>query len=290
MRIFDAHFHIERPGVRRSALLNQMAQAGVSGGAVFSVHPQQAVMQGGAPYEARVKDVLSLTAGASGRLFPVLWIHPREENAIQKARDAKRRGVMAFKIICDCFYVDDPASMALLRVIAELDMPVFFHSGVLWDGGVSSKFNRPLNWEAMIDIPGLRFSLAHCAWPWIDECIALYGKFQNAFTRNPERSAEMFFDLTPGTPQIYREELLTKLFKVGYDTVHNILFGTDCIANDYNAVWARKWIETDNAIYDKLGLPTQARECVYEKNLMRFLGLDRTKVVHAPLNQDGSGI
>lgn len=29
----------------------------------------------------------------------------------------------------------------------------------------------------------------------------------------------MFLDLTPGTPEIYRRDLLTKLFTIGYDVI-----------------------------------------------------------------------
>ena len=77
---------------------------------------------------------------------------------------------------------------------------------------------------------GLRFALAHVSWPWVDECLAVYGKFLNALTRRRELSVEMFIDTTPGTPRIYRQEVLTKLMTIGYDVEHNILFGTDCVA------------------------------------------------------------
>ena len=56
--------------------------------------------------------------------------------------------------------------------------------------------------------------MGHCSWPWYDECIAVYGKFLNGVA-NDQDAPEMFFDLTPGTPRIYREDLLTKLFTVG---------------------------------------------------------------------------
>ncbi len=62
--------------------------------------------------------------------------------------------------------------------------------------------------------------MGHCSWPWYDECIALYGKFLNALEK--DGAPEMFFDLTPGTPVIYRRDLLTKLFTVGYDVPDNI--------------------------------------------------------------------
>ena len=81
----------------------------------------------------------------------------------------------------------------------------------------------------------------------------------------------MFFDIMPGTPPIYRKDLLTKLFTIGYDVENNIMFGTDSIADDYNPHWVRSWIERDNAIYDELDVSEAVREKIYEKTLMRFL-------------------
>ena len=94
----------------------------------------------------------------------------------------------------------------------------------------------------------------------------------NAYLENPDVSCEMFFDLTPGTPQIYREELLYKLFYIGYDVPHNIMFGTDSSAATYGGDWVRNWIATDMAIYDKLSVPQNIREQIFEKNFLRFIG------------------
>ena len=111
--------------------------------------------------------------------------------------------------------------------------------------------------------------MGHCSWPWHDECIAVYGKFLNYYLKR--RSSEMFFDITPGTPKIYREDLLTKLFTVGYDVDNNIMFGTDSLSTEYSPEWVSDWLKTDNEIFDKLGVTNEQREKIYEKNFMRFL-------------------
>jgi len=278
MKVYDMHIHAWNTAPDPELLLARMEETGVYGGCVFSNWPEEANAAAGTPFEVRLNEVLSWTKGHEDRLFPVLWIHPYEENIIEKLHIAVSRGICAFKIICTDFHVSEERCLAVLREIASLDKPVFFHSGILWDGTVSSGFNRPLNWEALLDVKGLRFSMGHCSWPWIDECIALYGKFLNAQTT--KETAEMFLDVTPGTPEIYREELWKKLYTVGYDTGDNLLFGTDSSANDYNPQWAGKWLGIDGKILDALGVSRLNREKLYHDNLMRFLGRSACRKDH----------
>lgn len=276
MKIYDMHIHSFNRPATSEKLLSEMSNAGVYGGCVFSNWPKEANSEVGTSFEERLAEVLEISKGAEDRIFPVLWIHPYEEDIINKVHIAKDAGVLAFKIICTDFYVYEEPVLNLLREIASMNMPVIFHSGILWDGAVSSKYNRPLNWEALLPIEGLRFSMGHCSWPWIDECIALYGKFLNAKT--VRGGAEMFFDITPGTPEIYRKELLTKLYTLGYDVGDNIMFGTDTSADAYSYKWADEWLVRDGEILDDLGVSLEYREKLYEKNLFRFLG--KSEEVH----------
>ncbi len=246
--------------------------------AAFSVSPGLPPFKSVGTIAERTTDILQLCKDHPDRLYPVLYIHPDEENVIEEVKKASERGIVAYKMICNTYYVGDQKSMDLLSAIASLDKPVIFHSGILWDGTASSKYNKPINWEALLDIPNLRFSMGHCSWPWIDECIALYGKFLNAYSRRPEVSSEMFFDITPGTPEIYREELIRKLFTVGYDVANNIMFGLDNRASGYNINRAKAWLELDGKIMDSLNIPNEIREKVYYTNFLRFIGKDKTKV------------
>ncbi len=278
MKIFDMHIHNFSDKVDPEGMLARMDEAGVYGGCVFSNWPDRANKQFGVSFDERLRDVMKWAEGNEGRIFPVIWVHPYENNVMENVRRAKACGICAVKIICTDFYVYEEPCMELLRLCAELDLPVIFHSGILWDGGVSSKFNRPINWEALLEIEGLRFSMGHCSWPWIDECIALYGKFLNSLTMR--NTAEMFFDITPGTPEIYRRELLTKLYTIGYDVGHNVMFGTDATAEDYKPQWAKKWLGIDGKILSDIGVSRTNLQRLYHDNLMRFLGITDTKVTH----------
>ena len=287
MKRFDMHIHCHSEPVDPEKLLRQMDEGGIYGAVLLSHYPKESKADG-FDAEQRMKQVLDICRKYPDRLIPVLWIHPHEPDALAVAEEAVRRGIMGFKMICDNYYVSDPDSIALVRKIAELDKPIIFHSGILWFGGDSCKYNRPLDWECLVDIKGLRFSLGHCSWPWVDECIALYGKFLNAYTEG--MGAEMFFDTTPGTPAIYRKELLTKLYTVGYDVADNVMFGTDCSADNYNYNWAQKWLDTDGAILRELGADDTIFQKLYHDNLMRFFGLRPRDFVHtSPASDDAHG-
>lgn len=280
MKYFDVHVHSQKTAFDPRELLQKLEDAGIYGCCVFSNEPKEFSSADGSDFEERLNSVLDCTKGYEDRLFPVLWIHPYEENILEKVHIAVSRGICAFKIICNSFYVYEEPCMNVLREIAKLDKPVFFHSGILWDSQNSSKYNQPLNWEALIDIEGLRFSMGHCSWPWTDDCIALYGKFLNALTTR--KAAEMFFDMTPGTPVTYRKNLLEKLFLSGYDVGHNILFGTDCTANFYNSDWAKKWLKIDGQLMDEMGISKEVRKHLYHDNLLRFLGKTKDTVTVIP--------
>ncbi len=270
MKTYDMHIHINSQKPEQNYLLDQMEKAGVYGGGLISPCPQEAtaalLKQS---YKERLETTLAWTRGQENRLIPILWVHPYEKDALEIVKDAAASGIQAFKIICDTFPVYDEANMKLLAAIEETNLPVLFHTGILWSGTDTSRYCRPADWEALLNLDHIKFSMGHCSWPWHDECLAVYGKFLNYYLTR--QSAEMFFDITPGTPPIYRKDLLTKLFTIGYDVENNIMFGTDSIADDYNPDWVKGWLERDNAIYDELGVTDAVREKIYEKNFMRFL-------------------
>ncbi len=281
--MFDGHIHI-RPGeVKREAFLARLRESNLQGGLLISIGPS---VPEGEPshqmdFEQRLENLFEWTEGDED-LYPFFWIDPLEQNADQQVERACRAGVTGFKIVCDTYYPKESDVMEIMGQIAEMGKPILFHSGILWDGRDSAKYNRPANWECLLEIKNLRFSLAHAAWPWHDECIAVYGKFLNAYTTLSECS-EMFIDLTPGTPPIYRKDLLTKLLTVGYDVQNNIIFGTDCSVNDYNVSWVREWMERDNQIYAELGMDSRFLEKVYRNNLENFLGVSRREISYQSL-------
>jgi predicted TIM-barrel fold metal-dependent hydrolase len=270
--ILDGHIHINQAEVNADVLSGKMTAAGVDGGILISLPPAAFVQNWGSKDPAtRLDHVLALAAGRPN-LYPFYWIDPTEDDALEQIHRAIDKGIRGFKVICNHFYPGDSRAMPVYRAIAETNRPLMFHSGILWDGTCSSKYNRPVEFEAMIDVPKLRFSLAHISWPWVDECLAVYGKFQNALASRKDVSCEMFIDVTPGTPPIYRREALTKIFTIGYNIADNVWFGSDSSSSWYAMDFVPSLIEGDAGIYESIGLDAAARDKVFHTNLLRFLG------------------
>lgn len=272
--MLDCHVHIKSDNVKKNDFRTALGNGGADGAVVFSLPPENFFVSGHKYSSAeRLDNVLNWCRGEKD-LFPFFWLDPLSENAAWEVGQACRRGIMGFKVICDRFYPSDRKAMEIFKLIASSGKPVLFHSGILWDGKVSSKYNRPMEFECLLDVPGLRFALAHISWPWCDELIALYGKFLNAMALNPGKASEMFIDTTPGTPVIYREEALRKLYTVGYDVENNVIFGSDSYADSYNVNWVADWQSRDRSILESIGLDEKQIEKYLGENLRRFVSED----------------
>ena len=238
--ILDGHIHIMSDGIENQMdFLQKLGQSGIDGGIVISMPPSDfPSFATTAPPHVRIQHVLNWCE-LNPNLYPFYWIDPLDDSAAEQVDIAVDQGVMGFKIICDRYFPWHEKAMEVYSRIAKTNRPILFHSGILWDAKHSSRFNRPSEFEVLLDIDGLRFCLAHISWPWCDELIAVYGKFMNVYRKNPNQQVEMFIDIAPGTPPIYRKEALSKLFTVGYDIENNVIFGTDSSANAYNVKWAK---------------------------------------------------
>ena len=270
MMLLDGHVHIHVGDVEPAVFHRRMSAGGVDGAAIFSLPPASF---GTPPLSARERlDNLFSWGGDAPHIYPVFWIDPLEEDAPAQVAQAIERGVAGFKVICDRYYPGDERALNIFNIIAITRRPIFFHSGILWDGKPSSRYNRPIEFEALLTVKGLKFSLAHISWPWCDELIAVYGKFQAALHSHPELGVEMFIDTTPGTPPIYRRDALTKLFTVGYKVARNVFFGTDSDVNGYDGQRVKERAARDNEMLREIGLDEETIDGVNAKNLLRFLG------------------
>ena len=273
MRFIDCHMHMESQMVELDDFLARLDEAGVDGAGVFSFAPTSYDEPKSAdcpvtPAQniALLKDWMS----RSDRIYGTFYINPTDMDAIEQVDQAVEAGIVAFKVICYDHYPDDPRAMKTYKHIAELGKPVMFHSGILYSPHASSKYNRPVSFEPLIEIPNLRFSLAHISWPWVDEFVSLYGHW-NYMKERGWVTSELFCDTTPGTPSIYRYEALNKLYNVGYKIEDNIMLGIDCTW-DYSVDYSKQIQNNDIEIFKKLGLSNEQKEKYFYKNYLRFIG------------------
>ena len=253
LEIYDCHIHLmpgntEGPEIFRS----KAREAGISGGFIFSMPPGGNLLwEGTEPmhWKDRIAHVLDFCSKLEN-FYPFLRLDPTEPDAVEQVEYAKNAGIKGFKVICNRYMPVE--GLTAYRKMAELDMPLLFHSGILWDGGeASTNFNRPGNFECMLEVPRLRFALAHVSWPWTDECTALFGKFANTHIINKD-AAVMYIDSSPGAAEFYREDIFKQLVLNRYGIEDKLLFGIDRSADDYDVRWAKFVIESDRRTFERL--------------------------------------
>ncbi|MBR2425297.1 MAG: hypothetical protein IKB16_01010 [Lentisphaeria bacterium] len=253
MQVYDNHIHFDEGKCDSpDAFLEKTAAANVVGGTIISLYPasfRKYQDSKSNDYRQRIDQVLEYTSKTPG-FNPFFWVDPKEENAIDQIVEAKKCGIKGIKVICNNFYAGD--YIDLWQKVADENLPLLFHSGILWDEEPSSLYNRPLAFESLMKVKGLRFALAHISWPWCDECVALYGKFKHVSSYTGNETFRMYVDTTPGTPPVYRYEALRKLYCSNYPVKHGTIFGTDCSVNSYDTKWANAWLEQDSRIMQKI--------------------------------------
>ncbi len=78
------------------------------------------------------------------------------------------------------FHADDPKVFPLYERAAQLGIPILFHSGMSWEPGSRLKYGHPLRFEDVAaKFPELKIVLAHLAWPWVTDAVALALKYPN---------------------------------------------------------------------------------------------------------------
>lgn len=266
--LIDAHIHLESQKNSKTGFMENLDKAKVEGAVLFSNPPYSFEKKTEfRQWQARLEELMEWSE-AVPNIFPFYWLDPTEKDAVLQVERAVECGVAGFKSICTHFYPGDSEPMKIWEKIAEKGKPIIFHSGILIGAGVS-KYNRPLSFEDLLWAPGLRFALAHIAWPWCDECLALYAKWYNC-SRAGLATSEMFIDTTRGTPEAERERIFCKLYNTGYPIEDNLLFGTD-LRSSYKAEVAAAHIAKDTAILNKLCLAEEEKEKYFGKNLLRFV-------------------
>lgn len=156
------------------------------------------------------------------------------------------------------FAPDDRAVYPIWETAESLGIPVLIHTGTTGlgagmrgGGGVALDLSNPMRIDRMaIDFPDLQIVMAHPAWPWQDEQLAVLAHKPNTW-----------IDLSGWSPKRFAPELVREIRGRLQDRV---LFGTD-----YPFLTHEQWL----GAWATLELPDAVTEKVLLANATRLLGL-----------------
>ena len=161
--------------------------------------------------------------------------------------------------IHQAFFPDDPAFTPLFSKAEDLAIPVLMHSGYAaagantpGGGGFELAYSRPIPHVDSLAArhPGLTIIMAHPAWPWIQEQVAVALHKPN-----------VFIDLSGWAPKYIPKELITE---AGGRLRKKVLFGSD-----YPYISPVTWMEQ----FADLEIRDEARELILHDNAAGILGL-----------------
>ena len=130
----------------------------------------------------------------SDRLIGFASVDPHQEAAPQALTHAiENLGLRGLKLApaMQEFYADDRKAYPVYARAQELEIPILFHAGMSWEPGSRLKYGHPLRFEDVAaDFPALNIVLAHLAWPWVVDAVALALKYPNVYLD----TSALFFD------------------------------------------------------------------------------------------------
>ena len=184
------------------------------------------------------------------------------EWAVQELeRSVKELGLKGLKLhpIHQAFFPNDDAFRPLFDKCEELGVPVLIHSGYAaagagtpGGGGFRLKYARPIPYidDLAADHPDLTIIMAHPAWPWVDEQVAVALHKPN-----------VYIDLSGWAPRYIPRELIREANTRLQDKV---LFGSD-----YPYMPPSRWLQE----FEGLEMRDGPRQKILLDNAKRVLGL-----------------
>jgi len=135
--------------------------------------------------------------GMSQRFIGFATVDPHRADASDQLRCAvKVLGLQGLKLNppIQVFFPDDPLAYPLYETARDLGLPILFHAGMSWEPGSRLQYGHPLRFENVAaTFPELRIVLAHLAWPWVVEAVALALKYPNVYLD----TSALYFDNPP---------------------------------------------------------------------------------------------
>ena len=190
-------------------------------------------------------------------------VDPRKGKAAveELERSVLSLGLRGLKLhpIHQAFFPDDPAFIPLFAKAEELGIPVIMHSGYAaaganapGGGGFELAYSRPIPHVDSLAArhPDLTIIMAHPAWPWIQEQVAV-----------ALHKSNVFIDLSGWAPRYIPKELIVE---ASGRLRKKVLFGSD-----YPYISPVTWLEQ----FQDLDIREEARPLILHDNAARILNL-----------------
>lgn len=158
------------------------------------------------------------------------------------------------------FFPNDREIYPLWEKAAELGIPVMFHTGMTGVGartpggsGIKFEYCRPIPYidDLAADFPSLQIIMAHPAFPWVTEQLAILNHKQN-----------VWIDLSGWSP-LYFDPLLIQY--ANFLISDKVLFGSD-----YPVIQPDRWLRD----WNEVGFRDEVRRRILFDNANRLLGLN----------------
>ena len=198
----------------------------------------------------------------SDRLIGFASVDPHQETAARTLERAiKKLGLRGLKLApaMQEFYADDRLAWPVYECAQELGIPILFHAGLTWEPGSRLKYGHPMRFEDVAaEFPNLNIVLAHLAWPWVVDAVALALKYPNVHLD----TSALFFD----NPRDFLRYAMTQQVPL---TVFERSLRRQLLFASNNP---RIEIKSMARAIRNIGLSPECLELVFRKNAERLLG------------------
>jgi predicted TIM-barrel fold metal-dependent hydrolase len=198
----------------------------------------------------------------SPRLIGFASVDPHQPDAPHKLEEAVRTlGLRGLKLApaMQQFYPDHRIAYPVYEKARELGIPILFHAGMSWEPGSRLQFGQPMRFENVAaDFPELKIVLAHLAWPWVTDAVALALKYPNIYLD----TSALYFDNPRDFIQFaMNHQVPLTVFERSLR--HQLLFGSN---------YPRVEIKNMARAVRGVGLSEDCLDLVFRKNAEKLLG------------------
>ena len=178
---------------------------------------------------------------------------------VKRCADMGLRG-MKFQQATQAFNPTNSRFFPIYEACVRLKLPVIFHTGTTAIGagtpggrGLVLEYCRPIPYidEIAARYPELRIIMAHPAWPWHDDQLAVV-----------RHKGNVYMDLSGWAPKYFPAELV--------HNINTLLQDKAMFGSDWPAIGVERWLEE----FQQVNMKPEVRKKIMLDNAVKFFGLE----------------